>query len=621
MCGICGWYSTHPPEPELLGRMANRIHHRGPDEQGLFTEGPVALAIQRLSIIDVAGGHQPYTNESGDIVCVFNGEIYNFQEVRQELIERGHRFSTHADGEIIVHLYEERGVECLEPLNGMFAIALWDRRKQRLFVARDRMGIKPMYYAEIPGGVAFASELKALLELPGFTKRLNPVAVDQYLTFEYVPAPEAIFQDVAKLPPAHFLLRGPDTNVLQRYWELKLRPLEDGLSPHDWERLLRQALKDSVKRMLISDVPLGVFLSGGLDSSAVAALAREATGQVKTFSIGFQDRTYDESSHARLVARHLGTEHHEEVLDPRASLEVLEPVIAQLDEPLGDAAILPTYLLSRYARQSVTVVLTGEGADELMLGYPTYPAHQAAALLPARMTRLASWAVDRLPTKTSYLSLDFKLKRFFRHAAEDSVQRHFLWMGSFTPQDKRCLYTPAFAGSLPRDATWRPLQPHRAELAGLELVERIQHLDLNFYLPDDLLVKLDRATMAVSLEGRVPYLDHTLAELLARLPLRLKLRGMDGKRLLKRAMHDALPPSILKRPKKGFGIPVAQWLKSELKPIMDRCLEPARLRRQGLFEPAFVQGMVAQHLAGKVDHRKPLWTLLMFQLWHERWLE
>ncbi len=621
MCGICGWYSHHPPQSELLARMAARIHHRGPDEQGLFTEGPVALAIQRLSIIDVAGGHQPYRNETGDLVCVFNGEIYNFQELRAGLQERGHRFATHADGEVIVHLYEERGEECLEGLNGMFALALWDRKRERLFLARDRLGIKPLYTAEIPGGVAFASELKALLELPTVARSLNPVALDQYLTFEYVPAPESILQGISKLPPAHYLVRDPATNLVQRYWELKLREQDRSLSPRDWQRLLRQSLKQSVQRMLISEVPLGVFLSGGIDSSAVAALAREATGRVKTFSIGFQDRTYDESSHARLVARELGTEHHEELLDPRASLEVLDPVVDQLDEPLGDAAILPTYLLSRYARQSVTVVLTGEGADELLAGYPTYPAHAVAARLPRPLARVASWMVNRMPVSTSYLSLDFKLKRFFRHATEPAMPRHFHWMGSFTAEDKRRMYTSSFQASLPHEATWRPLEEHRAELAGLDLVEGIQHLDLHFYLPDDLLVKLDRATMAVSLEGRVPYLDHTLVELLARVPMPLKLRGMSGKRLLKQAMKDSLPASILKRPKKGFGIPVAQWLKTDLKPLLDRCLEPERLRRQGLFDPAFLGRMVQQHLAGKVDHRKPLWTMLMFQLWHERWME
>lgn len=601
--------------------MAARIHHRGPDEQGLFTEGPVALAIQRLSIIDVAGGHQPYRNETGDLVCVFNGEIYNFQELRAGLQERGHRFATHADGEVIVHLYEERGVECLEALNGMFALALWDRKRERLFLARDRLGIKPLYTAEIPGGVAFASELKALLELPTIARRLNPVALDQYLTFEYVPAPESILEGISKLPPAHILVRDPATNLVQCYWELKLREQDRSLSPRDWQRLLRQSLKQSVQRMLISEVPLGVFLSGGIDSSAVAALARETTGRVKTFSIGFQDRTYDESSHARLVARELGTEHHEELLDPRASLEVLDPVVDQLDEPLGDAAILPTYLLSRYARQSVTVVLTGEGADELLAGYPTYPAHAVAAWLPRPLSRVAAWTVNRMPVSTSYLSLDFKLKRFFRHASEPVMPRHFHWMGSFTAEDKRLLYTSSFQASLPHEATWRPLEEHRAELAGLDLIAGIQHLDLHFYLPDDLLVKLDRATMAVSLEGRVPYLDHTLVELLARVPMPLKLRGMNGKWLLKQAMKDSLPASILKRPKKGFGIPVAQWLKTDLKPLLDRCLEPERLRRQGLFDPAFLGRMVQQHLAGKVDHRKPLWTMLMFQLWHERWME
>ncbi|MEW6279318.1 MAG: asparagine synthase C-terminal domain-containing protein, partial [Candidatus Eremiobacterota bacterium] len=387
----------------------------------------------------------------------------------------------------------------------------------------------------------------------------------------------------------------------------------------DWEALLLEGLRASVGRMLVSDVPLGVFLSGGLDSSTLACLASERSAHIKTFSVAFSERSFDESGYARRVARALGTDHHEERLGPQALLEVLDPVVEQLDEPLGDAAILPTYLLSRYARQSVTVVLTGEGADELLAGYPTYPAHRLAERVRRSNRALVSAVrgmVARLPVSTGYMSLDFKLKRFFRHLNQEPDLRHFLWMGSYTPEDKRDLYTADLAAAIRR-----PTYPEFRGRGGLTLLQRIQDLDLRTYLPDDLLVKLDRATMAVSLEGRVPYLDHTLVEQLADLPDGMKLRGMIGKRVLRRAMAGRLPAEVLARPKKGFGIPVAGWLKAELKPLLDRLVEPVRLRRQGLFRPETVGRLVEEHRSGRADHRKPLWTLIMFLLWQERYLE
>lgn len=608
MCGIAGWLALRDeaPSPETLQGMLKVIDHRGPDQQGRYLSGCVGLGMTRLAINDVEGGGQPYFSEDKRISCVFNGEIYNFQELKQGLLERGHRFRSNTDGEVIVHLWEEMGPEFVHRLNGMFAIALWDGESLHLF--RDRFGIKPLYHATVGGVFYFASELKSLLRVPGFPRNLNHSALRSYLTLEYVPSPHSIFQAAKKLCPG-FRLRvsPPQVEEPLQYYRMPLfQPQREG-TLQEWADRLSSELQASVKRRLLSDVPLGVFLSGGLDSSSLTALMTDCSpGQVKSFSVGFSEKTFDESSYARMVAERLGTEHHEQVLHPSSALEVIEPLYQSLDEPLGDAAIIPTYLLSRFARQHVTVALAGEGADELLGGYPTYFAHQVAAYLnwmPGPLVGLLQRAVQLLPTSRKYMSFDFKVKRFCSGLGMDPVRRHLTWMGSI-PQDQVAPYlqnpaSPAFS--------W---EPHDQGL-----VEGIQQLDFSTYLAEDLLVKLDRATMLTSLEGRVPYLDHQVVEAMAGLPTPHKLRVLDAKRVLKKAMEGRLPEPVLKRPKKGFGIPLAEWLRGPLKPLLDEHLCPTYLTHQGLFSPQPVGRMVQQHLRGVKDHRKPLWTLLVFQMW------
>lgn len=607
MCGICGWLAREgaPPTEAELSRMAATLVHRGPDESGVLLDGPVGLAIRRLRVIDPKSGRQPYATEDGQVAAVFNGEIYNFRPLRAELERKGHRFQGKADGEVIVHLYEEHGLDFVHHLNGMFAIALWDAGRQRLVLARDRLGIKPLFIARQGPLLLFASEPKAILASGRLKRSLDVISLDQYLTFEYVPGPRSIWEGVEKLPPGHLLVAEAGTVKVQRYWELRLEPGRTRLTPEEFLHNLGQ----SVKRMLVSDVPLGLFLSGGVDSSALAALMTEhAPGQVKTFSIGFEDDSYDESRYFREVARFLGTDHHDQILGPLNVENLLAPLVDVLDEPLADAAIVPTFLLSRFARQHVTVALAGEGADELLMGYPTYTAHRLArwlGWLPAWVKGL----VHRLPVSHRYLSFDYKLKRFVSRLDEPLPRRHQLWMGSFGPEQKAALYRPEFRAYLGRDGL-----EALPTLERLGPMEQVQHLDLNFYLPDNLLVKLDRATMAVSLEGRVPFLDHTLVEQVAGLPTRVKL----GKRILKQALPGRVPEAVLRRPKKGFGIPVAVWFRQSLRGFLGDRLEG--LKRHGIFEPQALDTLFQEHQEGRVDRRKELWTLLMLSLWWERHL-
>ena len=614
MCGISGWFvfSGEPPEPEVLSRMLERIEHRGPDEQGRHSDGKVSLGMTRLSINDVEGGSQPYFNEDQKIVAVFNGEIYNFRELRADLEAKGHKFRSRTDGEVIVHLWEEYGSAFVEKLNGMFAIALWDGHNLHLF--RDRFGIKPLYYCVVEGIFYFASELKCLIEAKGFARRLNHSALRSYLTLEYVPSPHCIYDGAHKLRPAHLLSVTAQDGVQQpkRYWKMPPLTADGPGTLEDWAERLREELRASVKRRLLSDVPLGVFLSGGLDSSSLTALMTELTpGQVQSFSIGFSEDSFDESSYSRMVAKHLGTEHHERILDPNTTLELIEPLYSRLDEPMADAAIIPTYLLSQFAREKVTVALAGEGADELLGGYPTYFAHQVAqplTMLPNSCFDLLRRLVDFIPTSRGYLSWDFKVKRFASGLGLDPVPRHLTWMGSVPPpQVASLLLNP------------QPPAFHWTPTPGLGLVETIQELDIGTYLSEQLLVKLDRATMLTSLEGRVPFLDHTLVEKMAKLPTPYKLKFLDAKRVLKTALGDKLPRPVLERPKKGFGIPMADWLRGPLKHLMDQYLQADFLRAQGLFRSEPIGRMVTEHLNGKKDHRKPLWTLLVFQQWWQKY--
>lgn len=612
MCGICGWVRLGgtSPTPEILARMTARLRHRGPDKQDHVAFEGAGLGIARLAINDLEGGHQPYSNEDGTLSAVFNGEIYNFRELRAELEGKGHRFRSHTDGEVIVHLYEEHGPDFVERLNGMFAIALWDGRRLHLF--RDRLGIKPLYTARVEGVLYFASELKSLLEVEGLSRRLDHSALRSYLTLEYVPAPHSIFAEIKKMSPALRLEAGPEGVKSVRYWTFPTFAPGGG-TLEEWAGRLEELLSDSVRLRLVADVPVGVFLSGGLDSSTLTSMmSRHHDGPVHTFSVGFSQASYDESAYSRAVAEKLGTVHHHQMLSPEATLEALEPLAEMLDEPLADAALIPTLLLSRFARQTVTVALSGEGADEELAGYPTYFAHQLAGplgLLPPGLWRLAERAARWIRPSGEYLSFDFKLKKFLSGMGLEPAARHLTWMGSFPWHgDSGILRNPA---------------SHALNLAQFVLpsttVERAQVLDFHTYLVDDLLVKLDRATMMVSLEGRVPFLDHRLVEAMAALPTRHKLRGLDAKRVLKQVEGDRLPPEIRRRRKKGFGIPIAEWLRGPLRPFLDTYLSAPYLRDQGLFRPEPVARLVQDHLAGKADNRKPLWTLLVFQRWAERY--
>jgi asparagine synthase (glutamine-hydrolysing) len=623
MCGIAGFVNRGgaAADREVLARMTATLAHRGPDGDGLYVDGPAALGHRRLSIIDLAGGAQPMANEDDSVWVTYNGELYNEPALRDRLRSRGHVYRTVSDTESLVHLYEEEGAGFARLLNGMFALAVWDRRRARLVLARDRMGQKPLYYAETSGGgLVFGSEPKALLRHPEVARRLDPASLARYLFYEYVPAPYSIWAGVRKLPPAHVLVWESGRATLTRYWS----PPAPTPDPPPFEVAAAQfwdGLRASVARHRRADVPLGVFLSGGVDSSSVAAALTEVepARNVRTFSIGFEDPSFDESAYARAVARHLGTDHHERTFSAATVYELLPEVAGWLDEPFGDASVLPTHLLSRFARGEVKVVLGGDGADELLAGYPTFAAERAADLfrrLPGPARALAGAAVGRLPVDHGNISLDFRLKQFLRGAAEPAALAHQRWLGSFSgPEIARLLS----AGDL-ADVEAEHLRRAEAMAPGADALTRSLLLYQDTYLPDDILTKVDRSSMACGLEVRAPMLDAELVDEVQALPAAYKYGRRQTKRLLKRAASGRLPAATLVRTKKGFGIPVARWLRGPLAPLLGSLLARERLERQGLFRPDEVARRVAEHQAGVRDHRKPLWTLLMFQLWHDHWL-
>jgi asparagine synthase (glutamine-hydrolysing) len=625
MCGIAGIVCAQAdrrPDPVVLTRMTDRLRHRGPDDAGAVVRGPAALGMRRLEIIDLATGHQPMAGEDQRVWVVFNGEIYNYRELTDRQRARGHVFQTRSDTEVIVHGYEDLGLGVLNELDGMFAIAVWDESARTLVLARDRIGIKPLYYAVLPDQLVFASEIKALLEHPEVDRTLDIPSVSRYLAYEYVPAPHAIFRSVRKLPAGHWLSYTDGRVKVEPYWNLDFsRP--SALDEREAAEKLRATLDAAVRRHLVSDVPLGVFLSGGLDSGTVAALAAShVTGRLQTFSVGFTDPSFDEAAHARRVARAVGSEHHEEILDARAALELVDRLPDLLDEPLGDASILPTYLLSRFARRSVTVALSGDGGDELFAGYPTYQAHRLARAY-RRVPRVVRERVIRplveaMPVSHGNLSLDFRLKRFVEGMVDDDVERHARWMGSFTPEEQRELLTPEAAARI-EGAPYDTVRDTAVQVAAGDPLARLLYLDLKGYLGEGVLTKVDRASMACSLEVRVPLLDRAVVELAASLPAHMKLRGLTTKYVLKQAMRDGLPRDIIDRRKQGFGVPLARWFRRELAPLLADVLAPAALRRHGLFRPEVVERLVREHQNGARDHRKKLYTLLVFQLWAARY--
>jgi asparagine synthase (glutamine-hydrolysing) len=620
MCGICGLVAGEregAPDLEAVARMSARIVHRGPDDDGLFHAGPVALAARRLSIIDLAHGHQPIENEDGSAVVVQNGEIYNYRELKRELEGRGHRFATDCDTEVLVHLYEEEGERFVERLRGMFAIALWDRRRERLLLARDRFGIKPLYYRHTDGGLSFASELKSMLEVPGFSRQIDPEAVAAYLAFNSIPAPLTIFAEARKLPPGYLLAWEGGEVELRRYARPGPVPGESPRSGSIEELAaeLREVLDDSVRAHLVADVPVGVLLSGGVDSGGLAALAsRHASEPLKTFSIGFEEAGFDELSRARQVAERYRTDHHELVLRADA-VELLPRLVEAFDEPFGDSSALPTYLVSQLAAGNVKTALSGEGGDELFGGYYTY----VADLLARRVGRLAALArplAEALPSRSDRVGFDYKAKRFARAAALPPLERHHGWKEIFSPESR--------AELAPGASTRDPLDLYReryAETAGADPLARMQDLDLGIYLVDDLLVKTDRLSMAHSLELRVPFLDQRVSEFAFSLPRKLKVRGFDKKRLLRRALEPLLPREVIHGRKQGFSIPIAAWLRGPLEPFAREVLAPSALSRQGLLDPTAVTPILDRHCSGREDLSRQIWGLMALTLWFDRYAD
>src|SRR2546422_212118 len=626
MCGIAGkvyHQQERPVEPEALAAMCETLVHRGPDDKGFHLNGNVGLAMRRLSIIDLNTGKQPIHNEDGTVWTVFNGEIYNYPELRRELEALGHRFYTRTDTEVIVHLYEEYGLDFVHHLNGMFAIGLWDETRRQLVLARDRLGIKPLFYAHLPERLLFGSEIKAILA-DGLPPTTNLDALSHYLSLLYIPAPHTIYREVRKLEAGHVLVWRDGQITVRRYWDLSqfLSSAADRRKPADVEAELLDLLTDALRRHLISDVPLGVFLSGGLDSSSIVALIRRAhNGPIKTFSIGFNDPSYDELHDARLIAQRFETEHTELTVTPDVA-ELVPKLACYFDEPFADSSAIPTYYLSQLARQNMTVALGGDGGDEVFAGYITYQADKLARLydtLPGFLTRRLLPALARhLPVSDGKVSFDFKARRFVDNALLEPGRRHYAWKAFFDDGLKRAVLSDdilnALGGSLD---TYPIFERYSEEVCHHDPLNAFLYMDTKVYLADDILVKVDRMSMAHSLEVRVPFLDHRLVEFMFRLPGRLKMPGLKLKHFLKKTMQGILPGQTLKKSKGGFNVPVPVWLKHELRPLVQQYLSPTRIRAQGIFRPEIVSRLVSDHLAGRCNYSRNIWALLVFSLWHE----
>jgi len=633
MCGICGILNL-ALEPAAhrgsIDRMSARLEHRGPDSHGKFELPHLALAIRRLSIIDLETGDQPLANETGSVTLVFNGEIYNYRELRDRLERCGHRFKTHSDGEVIAHLYEDLGPDFVRELNGMFAIALWDDGAKRLVLARDRAGEKPLYYWQRERTLVFASEIKALFEFPGVGRQLDREALNQYFFYGYFPSPRSAYAEIKKLPAAHRLVVERGQVRVDAYWRLQdyLRPPGPPVTrrrERELEEELRQLLRQAAVSRLVSDVPLGVFLSGGVDSSTLVATMSDLTpGNVNTFSVAFCEKSFSEEAYSSLVARHFRTRHHILTVDATSLRQALDVLAGHLDEPIADPAVIPTFLLSRFARQHIKVALSGEGSDELFGGYPTYLGARLAEYylrLPKFVRRQCLERVkDFFPVSSGAVPMGMFARRFLAHAERDPAERHELWFGVFSLEELDRLVSPAGRdGSPPSSTVFAPLAGVLEGAHFDETLGQMLYLDFRLYLEDNLLVKIDRASMACSLELRTPFLDHRLVEFAAGLPSALKVRRLELKSVLKRAVEPWLPRKIVRRQKRGFSVPIAPWMRGELQPLVDETLAEEKLKGQGILDAAFVRRLRDEHLSGRADHRKGLWTLLCFQLWYDRW--
>ena len=626
MCGIVGIVRNDgkPVDEQLLARMNDAIRHRGPDEDGFYVNGSAGLAMRRLAIIDLKSGQQPIHNQDRTSWIVFNGEIYNYLELREKLEKLGHTFYTNSDTEAIVHAYDEFGVDCPKHLRGMFAFAIWNTSKQELFLARDRMGKKPLLYADVNGQLVFGSEFSALLLHPDVSRDINPEALDYYLAFMCIPAPLTAYRAIRKLEPAHWL-RWRNGNIeLGRYWQPDFTKKIDISEEEAGERTI-EILRDAVKVRLMSEVPLGAFLSGGIDSSAVVALmSQESSERVKTFSIGFDEQDFSELHHARRVAEHVGADHHEFIVRPDA-VEVLPMLVDHYGEPYADSSAVPTYYVAKETRKHVTVALNGDGGDESFAGYERY----IAMGLTEKYRRVPSFvreslireAVNLIPTDATKKSKIKSAQRLLAVVDRPKARRYMHWVSTFNDELKEPLYTDSFRQQTQGANATGLLETWFKRANGIGVVDTMLLTDQMTYLPNDLLVKVDIATMAVSLEARSPFLDHHVIEFAASLPQNLKLRRLTGKYLLKKILRKLLPTENLTRRKMGFGVPIGHWFRGKMQPFLREVILSEKALGRGLFRPEAVKQLVDLHVRGERDYSHQLWTLLMLELWFNRFID
>src|SRR5215471_2715684 len=627
MCGITGfidlWSVGQECEAgareEMLNRMCRVITHRGPDDQGTLLKPGAALGMRRLAIIDLVSGQQPISGEDGSVTIVFNGEIYNFQEIKPKLEARGHVFKTHSDTEAIVHAYEQYGPDCLKELRGMFALAIWDEKDRTLFVARDRAGKKPLYYTVTPSGTfVFGSELKSLLEHPDIERELDPKALDAYFTLGYVPDPLSIFRHIHKLPPGHYLTFTKGRVDVQQYWDFEFR---EGPQRSKAEYLdeLRELLDESVRLRLISDVPLGAFLSGGIDSSTVVGLMARHTGRpVKTFSIGFHEDSYNELEFARLTAKKFGTDHHEFFVTPDICA-VVDELVWHFDEPFADSSAIPTYMVSKLARDHVTVVLSGDGGDELFGGYTRYVVERKRGGFEWLPKPLREGLMRPLSEHLPHAAWG---RNYLHNVSLDPVARYLDSVSVFTNLNRKSLYTADFLEKVgPGGYAGNLFREFEKKVKTDEPLDRLLYLDSKTYLPGDILTKVDRMSMAVSLEARAPLLDHKLIDFVTGIPASLKLAGLETKHLLKEAVKDLIPTEILHRPKQGFGVPIQEWINRQLRERIRETLMDQRTRQRGFVETSYVDLLLDEHERGRRDHSNGLWALMMLELWLRNYVD
>ncbi|HCI04378.1 TPA: asparagine synthase (glutamine-hydrolyzing) [Patescibacteria group bacterium] len=621
MCGIAGYVGKGNRED--LENMISAIKHRGPDNDGVFLVGNVGLAHARLSIIDLSEwGRQPMFNNDKTIGIVFNGEIYNFEELRNELVRIGYKFKSNTDTEMIIYLYEKFGESCFEKLNGMFAIGLYDFRLRKLILARDKMGKKPLYWGIFGNTLIFGSELKAIMGHRVFKKELNLEAVNKYLTYEYVPTPHSIFKNIYKLEPASYLVYQNKEIKKTKFWEIEFN--DSDISLDEAIARLDEKINESVRLRMVSDVPLGVFLSGGLDSSTIAYYAQKnSSRKIKTFSVSFEEKSFDESKYAQKVSDILGTEHHNQLLTANNLIETISTTDL-IDEPIGDASIVPTYLLSKHARNYVIVALGGDGGDELFAGYPTFQAGVLADIyekIPALVRKnFLEKIIHKIPETDNNFSLGFKLKTFVKGMSGDKNYRHHRWLGSFYKEEKEKLFKREIWNEIGTKKYFEEIDYYLKNIKAEDCRNKMLGLYMRTYLMDGVLVKADRASMKNSMEVRSPFLDPNLVEFANSLPFPFKLKGFTTKYILKKLMEDKLPRNIVYRKKKGFGIPLSSWLRNELKKFCDGMLSEEKIKKQGLFNYDYIARLKHEHFNVNKDNRKKLWTLMAFMIWYEKYI-